>query len=325
MQRRTFLKSASAAATLLSANSGFARVLKVEPPIPKLDAHIHLFDPTRTAGIPWPTPADKLLYRPALPGRYEPIARQFQIHGAIAIEASPWPSDNDWLLDLIANHPFIVGMVGNLDLASKDFSTQLSRLAQNPLFLGIRYGNLWGRDLKADLSKDGFIAALKALAITGRVFESANPDLRLLEALNQISDKVPDLRIVADHLPNAHYSPAEEKLYWQQITDLSTKKNVFAKISEIPVLQNGTLVSDPAFYRNRVEGLWQSFGDDRVLFGSDWPNSDTTASFFDTLKIVESITQTKSRQTQQKYYASNSLKAYRWQCRSLDQQQLFPA
>ena len=38
--------------------------------MPVIDAHIHLFDPTRPGGVPWPEKTDTTLYRPALPPRY---------------------------------------------------------------------------------------------------------------------------------------------------------------------------------------------------------------------------------------------------------------
>ena len=322
MERRRFLTSASAVAVLAATSSSQAGQLLAEPTYCKLDAHIHLFDPTRKGGIPWPEPTDALLYKPALPSRYQAMARQYGICGAIAIEASPWASDNDWLLNVVTQSPFLVGMVGNLDPASPGFAADLERLVRTPLFLGIRYGNLWGRDLFTAQEKPEFIAGLKALASYGKVFESANPDLRLLQALNRISDKVPNLRIVADHLPNAKYTAMESSAYWLQVKELAAKPQVFAKISEIPVAHSGALVIDPGVYQERVAGLWESFGADRVLFGSDWPNSESTASFADTMRIVAMVACKLSPQAQQQYYALNSRQAYRWQLRTAEQRTL---
>jgi predicted TIM-barrel fold metal-dependent hydrolase len=54
--------------------------------IPVIDAHIHLFDPTRPGGVPWPPKTDAVLYHPALPARYAPLAQPHGVVGAIAVE-----------------------------------------------------------------------------------------------------------------------------------------------------------------------------------------------------------------------------------------------
>jgi hypothetical protein len=68
----------------------------IPPPIPVIDTHIHLFDPGRPGGVPWPVKTDTALYKAALPDRYANIARPFGVAGAIVIEASPLASDNPW-------------------------------------------------------------------------------------------------------------------------------------------------------------------------------------------------------------------------------------
>jgi predicted TIM-barrel fold metal-dependent hydrolase len=46
-------------------------------------------------------------------------------------------------------------------------------------------------------------------------------------------------------------------------------------------------VTDPAAYKPRLDLLWDIFGEDRVVFGSDWPNSTVNwVSFETTLAIV---------------------------------------
>ncbi len=153
MHRREILKLAALGATELATASPLWSAPQATPII---DTHIHLFDPTRPGGVPWPTPDDTALYKPALPGRYQTMSAKYGVVGAIAIEASSLNSDNDWLLKIVGDHPIMVGMVGDLIPGSASYMADLERLHRNPLFLGIRYGNLWDRDLYADLDKPGF-------------------------------------------------------------------------------------------------------------------------------------------------------------------------
>ncbi|MGB8260354.1 MAG: amidohydrolase family protein, partial [Terracidiphilus sp.] len=163
MRRRDLLRFA----TLGAGAAALGRILPAlgeRAPIPVIDAHIHLFDPGRPGGVPWPEKDDSVLYKPALPSRYLALAAPFGIVGAVAVEASPLAADNQWLLDLAARNSLIVGVVGNLVPGAPEYRGELERLRANPLFLGFRYGNLWGRDLAADLAKPGFVDGLKDLS-----------------------------------------------------------------------------------------------------------------------------------------------------------------
>src|SRR5262249_34500492 len=124
--------------------------------------HMHLFDTGRPQGVPWPEKPDALLYRPALPDRYRGIVEPLGITGAIEVEASPWMEDNQWVLDQAAKDTIIVGTVGNLEAGKPDFGNHLERFHRNRLFLGIRCGNLWGRNISEDVSKADFIFGLSA-------------------------------------------------------------------------------------------------------------------------------------------------------------------
>lgn len=322
MQRREVLKAAAVAtAALAMGRSGFAT--RYSGPI--IDAHIHLFDPTRAGGVPWPEKSDTALYKAALPGRYEALARGLGVVGAIAIEASPWPSDNAWLLDVVARNPVMVGAVGDLNPGLPTFMHDLEVLHRNPLFLGIRYGNLWGRDLMADLDKPGFVDGLKALAQAGLALESANPDPRLMRALLRAGERVPELRMVADHLPNASVpaTRAARQDFQADLRRLAENPGVFVKLSEIPVRAPDGLVTDAGVYKDRLDALWDIFGEDHVLFGSDWPNSDHVATYAETLAIVRGYMAQKSAEAQAKYYGKNSIAAYRWRRRRPDQPEGF--
>ena len=71
--------------------------------IPMIDTHIHLYDPTRPEGVPWPKPNDKPLYKPTLPKHFKPIAKQNGLAATVIVEASDRFEDNQWLLDLTQN------------------------------------------------------------------------------------------------------------------------------------------------------------------------------------------------------------------------------
>jgi L-fuconolactonase len=317
MQRRELLKLG---ATIAGgwATGRFAEGLP--PAIPIIDTHIHLFDPRRPGGVPWPLQTDTVLYKAALPERYQSIAGPFGVVGAVVIEASPLASDNDWVLSVAENHPIVVGMIGDLIPGTPSFQKDLERLHANPLFLGIRYGNLWDRDLGVDAKKPEFLAGLKMLAERGLVLDSANPDLNLIRAIAGVANHLPELRMVIDHLPSARVpsEPAAHDEYWSLLRQLAKNRNVFVKLSEV-ALARSEQAGGPTFYKDTLDPLWDLFGEDHVLYASDWPNSDHHAPYKETISIVRDYVGTKGREAEEKFFWKNSVAAYRWHRRQADQ------
>ncbi len=276
---------------------------------PIIDSHLHLFDPQRTQGIPWPEPGNRL-YAAHLPPDYWAVAGDHNVIGAIAVEASPWRDDNRWLLQTLRSDPRMLGFVGNLSPLDATFAYDLDGLATEPLFLGLRYGNLWDRDLLLDQARPGFIDGLRQLAACGRGLDSANPDPRLIKGLLHLTDALPELRIIVDHLPNACVPAGEEADYQADLLRLAERPNVFAKLAEIPQVGPHGLIVDTAFYNDRLAVLWEAFGEDRCFFGSDWPNSDHLADFATTLGLVKNCMADKPEAVQAKFFLHNAVHIY---------------
>jgi L-fuconolactonase len=309
MNRRDFLALAASASAVLPSLRW-----QDDTTIPIIDTHIHLFDTTRSQGVPWPTPKDGVLYQPALPDRYRRIAVPLGIVGAIVVEASPWLEDNQWVLDVAARDIIIVGTVGNLEPGKPDFRQQLERFQRNSLFRGIRYGNLWDSDLSRQLSNPKVVSDLKFLAQTGLVLDTANPNPALLAAIVRVTDQVPELRVIIDHLPQMT-TPVEagvRKVYEANLQELGKRPQVYVKISEVLRRVDGKIPQALSFYHGRLDELFDIFGEDRLLYGSDWPNSDQWLPFEAGLNLVSEYFSAKGRTVAEKYFWRNSSAAYHW-------------
>ena len=319
MQRREFLSLGASIAGSWAATQ-VTHALPRKTPV--IDTHIHLFDPSRPGGIPWPEKTDTALYKAALPERYARIARPFGVVGAIVIEASPLASDNDWVLRVAANHPIIVGMVGDLVPGTDTLSEGPGTAACQSAVSGHTLRQLWGRDLGLDAQKPEFLPGLKMLAEQGLVLDSANPDVNLIRAISGVADHIPELRIVIDHLPSAAVpaQPATRDEYWSLLRQLAKNKNVFVKLSEVALARSEqTAPVAPSFNQDRLEELWNVFGEDHVLYASDWPNSDHHATYEETFSIVRNYVAAKGPVAEEKFFWKNSVVAYRWHRREPDQ------
>lgn len=284
-------------------------------PFPVIDTHIHLFDVSRPGGVPWPPKTNTRLFQTALPERYRKLAVPHGIVGAIEVECSPLLEDNQWVLDVMAKDNIMVGTIGDLEPGKPDFKKHLDRFHKNPLFLGIRYGNLWGRDLHAEFQKPAFVEDLKLLAQAGMTLDTANPQPGLIEDMVRLTDKVPNLRVVIDHLPKLE--PPKEagglKQYMGNLRELGKRKNVWVKISSVfRTIDNGRIPNDLAFYKPRLDELFGVFGPDHVLYGSDWPNSDNWAPYDEVFRMVSEYFMPKGRDVAEKYFWKNSVAAYHW-------------
>lgn len=301
MNRRAFLGTAAAGA--IAAPSKIAII----------DAHIHLFDPTRPESVPWPPKSNALLYKPALPDRYRGIVGPFGITGAVVVEASPLVEDNQWVLDTAGKDPIIAGVVGNLEPGKPGFGSSLDRFRRHRLFKGIRYGNLWGRDLPAEIAKPEFVADLKRLAQAGLTLDTANPNPKLIEAIVRVTDAVPDLQVVIDHLPQMRLpeEPGVLLAYRGHLQELRKRPRVYVKLSEVFRRADGQVPRDLSNYRATLDELFDVFGEDRVIYGSDWPNSDNWLPFADGLQLMQGYFGTKSQNAAEKYFRRNAIAAYR--------------
>jgi L-fuconolactonase len=316
LNRRTFIGSAAAVGARAVA-AAQARA------VPIIDCHIHLFDQTRPQGAPY-SGGGRGSTEPSLPARYRRLATPLGIVGAIEVEASPWVEDNLWVLEVEEKDPIMVGTIGNLQPDKPEFKEYLDRYHKNKLFLGIRYGNLWGYNLPAQVSNPAFIEGLKLMQQADLAMDTANPRPDLLEAILKVTDKVPGLRIILDHLPAmfARLDAAGRAGVEGTLRDLAKRRQVYVKLSEILRLVDGKASTDPALYKPTLDYLFELFGENRVLFGSDWPNQSAADNLPAIVKIVQDYFSTKSLTAAEKYFWRNSIAAYKWVKREPSQPQL---
>jgi L-fuconolactonase len=306
MDRREFLAAASIAATAMSADAATA--------IPIIDTHIHLFDVDRPQGVPWPPKGEKI-YKTALPPRFREVTKGLNVVGAIELECSPWLEDNQWVLDVMQKDSIMVGTIGDLEPDHADYAKHLERFRKNPLFLGIRYGNIWDRNFHEKSNNPKWIDGVKRLADANLTLDSANPTAELIADLLKLKDRVPNLRLVLDHLPRLEMKPAIEK----DLRELARRPDVFVKVSGVLRNADGKIPKDTAFYKPRLDVLYDIFGQDRVVYGSDWPHSDNWGSYQEGLKVVKEYFEAKGQAVAEKYFWKNSIKAYRWVHRAANQ------
>jgi L-fuconolactonase len=266
-----------------------------------IDAHVHFYDPTRPQGVPWPGSKSDVLYRPTLPEPWAEMVRPMGVTGVVVVEASPWLEDNQWVLDLAKDNPVIVGFVGHLEPGAMEFPANLKRFARNPLFRGIRLGeNL----LRTALQDSAAMDDLRRLADADLALDALGNGT-MLPDVARLSDKIPGLRIVVDHLP-FESSPAGS------LKELQGRAKVYAKVSGVVKKVGETVPDETDFYRKPLDELWNVFGADRVIYASNWPVCERVAPYATVLKVVRGYFDAKGSTAADKYFRANSAVAYKW-------------
>lgn len=290
--------------------AGGAAVAASPPATRIIDCHTHFYDPSRPGGVPWPAKGSSL-FRTVLPADWLAVASPHGVGETVVVEASPLLEDNQWILDLAAKEKSIVGFVGNLDLADPDFGKHVKRFAKNPIFRGIRARGALARF--ADSEKQMLLSA-RALAEHGLELDlNGSPDQ--LPHAAKIARAAPGLRIVINHLGQSG-DPQNLKPGWKDnIKAIAVEKNVFMKVSALVEQlrgEPGQAPRDTGYYLPVLDHLWECFGEDRLIFGSNWPVSDRGAPYEVVFKIVSEFFTAKGRDACEKYFWKNSLAAYRW-------------
>jgi predicted TIM-barrel fold metal-dependent hydrolase len=284
--------------------------------IPVIDTHVHLFDPTRPQGAPYVGPRGQPPQL-ALPGNYHKQIAGTGVVGAVVVEASPWVEDNLWILERANSDPIFVGVVGNLDPSRPEFPEYLDRFSKDPLWRGIRYARVRQVEGGKQVLKPGMTDGLKLLAQAGQTLDMANPSFDLLRGALLAMEAVPGLRVVMDHMPSLDPTPETQVVYDSLISELAQHPNFFLKLSQvIHKDEKGVTVTAP---RARLDWLMATFGEDRVMFGGDWPNSVGTATIRQALSLMRDYFAGRPRIQAEKYFWRNSQEIYRWKKRDAAQ------
>ena len=289
-----------------------------ERPLPKvkhmIDTHIHLYDPTREDGIPWPPKGDEVLYKPHLPAEFKEVSKGTGLTGVIIVEASDRLVDNRWVLNLVKGDNYFIGLVGNIDPYAEDFSEQLKKLKKDPRFVGIRARN-GSEKKKIDYANPKFLASMRELAKSNLSVDILcnGGGVEAVKQVDQLARSIPELRIVIDHVLGYNFDGKEVNPQWvSAVEKLGKNKNVWGKISGL--YQRS--IKQPAphtleHYSGVLDVIWTNLGTKRLIFGSNWPCTKNSGDYTSYVKLVNEYFSGKGQDACERYFWKNAAEAYR--------------
>jgi L-fuconolactonase len=277
-----------------------------------IDTHIHLYDTARKEGVPWPPASDKILYKPHLPAEFRRVSRPAGVTGVVIVEASDRLEDNRWVLDLVKDDDFFVALVGNVDPYREDFGKQIKRLQSDPRFVGIR-ARVRGK--KIDYRDERVLANFRLLRKAGLSLDILmNGDgVETIQEIDRLARAVPELRIIVNHVLGYDINgqlPGEKWI--AAVKSLAENSNVYIKVSGLyqrcavqPASQ------DPAHYRALLDVLWKTFGNERLIYGSNWPCTKKSGDYASFVRLVNAYFAEKGQEARERYFWKNASVAYK--------------
>ncbi|MDC0682765.1 MULTISPECIES: amidohydrolase family protein [Sorangium] len=281
---------------------------------PILDTHIHLYQVTRPGGVVWPEAKQKPIYRDVLPPEYEAIAKQNGVIGTGIVEASPVVDDNFKVLEMTKGNDFFKFLVAQLEIGSPSFSADLARLAADPRVVGIR-GFLWSPKLTLDAKQ---LASLEELAAKGMTLDIiSRGTLNPKDKVEALATAVPKLRIIIDHLAGAK-GPTPDPAWVDAVQRLAKHPNIYIKFSSFFDMYNPAATEDDpwkaptdlAAYKAHFDVLMKAFGEDRLIWGSNWPVVDMGGSLASEIEVAELYLKEFGQGARDKVMYKNAQKFY---------------
>jgi L-fuconolactonase len=271
----------------------------------KIDAHQHFwrFHPVRES---WITDDMLPLRRDFLPDELRTIQGKHGIQGSVAVQADQSEDETHFLLQLAESHPFILGVVGWVDLLAPRLRGRLEYFSGFEGFCGVRHI----AQAEADdwLAREEVVRGIGQLQDFGLTYDILVYPNQLPAALSLV-ERLPHQSFVLDHMAKPLIREGRMEPWAGLIRELASHSNVWCKVSG--------LVTEADWGRWRQEAIrpyldvvFEAFGPDRLMFGSDWPVCLLAASYEEVCNLVTGYAAPLPEGQREKLFGGNAVAFY---------------
>jgi predicted TIM-barrel fold metal-dependent hydrolase len=279
-------------------------------PVKIIDTHQHLWDKD-LFHYAWLESLPKL-NRSFRLSDYQEAAQGLEIEKTVFVECDvddEQVEDETLHILRLAEQPGsrIAGVVASGRPEKDGFESRLERLRCQPRLKGIR------RILHTHPDELGrgktFIENVRKLEDYGLSFDICVLARQLPIAINLVS-QCPGVTFILDHCGVPQVKKRVMHPWREHIREIASFPNVYCKVSGLVVY------ADPVNWKPEdlgpfVDHVLESFGWDRVMFGSDWPVCTLAASYRQWVEALLSLTQAAGETNQRKLFRHNAIRAYR--------------
>jgi len=255
-----------------------------------IDTHVHIWDLEKVQ-YPWLQGDNSILNRTWRIEEIENDRKEAGITAGVLVQASGNLEDTELMLETAYKTDWICGIVGWLPLMDTKATQRLleERFLKEKFFKGARHQVHDEKDSEW-LLQPAVIESLKLLASFDIRYDVVGILPSHIETVIEVADKVPDLKMVFDHL-NWPPIPTKEKFgKWGEQMKIAAKyKNLYAKISGLGTVSGNFQDCAAEDLKPYVEFVLQHFGTERCFCGGDWPVSMLVNNYIQTWQITKDI------------------------------------
>jgi L-fuconolactonase len=248
----------------------------------KIDAHQH-FWMYNEKEYGWINKDMAVLKQDFLPEDLEVLLQSIGFDGTVAIQARQNLEETKWLLELAQKHDFIKGVVGWVDLCSPDVIDQLKSFAEYPSLKGIRHIIHDEADDQFMLRED-FQRGIKALQDFQLTYDLLLFPKHIPFAIELIN-KFPNQPFVLDHIGKPDIKNQRFSQWKEDLFELASYKNVYVKVSGM-VTEADWQTWRKEDFKPYLDIVFQAFGPNRIMIGSDWPVCTVSHRYETVMEIV---------------------------------------
>ena len=274
-----------------------------------IDAHQHFwnYDPRE---YQWIDETMTPLRRDFLPADLQDELEREGFRGSVAVQARQSLQETRWLLELAAQSPFILGVVGWVELRSPQAGAHLKQLAQNPKLVGIRHIVQSEPDDRFLLQPD-FLRGISLLAEFDLAYDILIYPKHLAVAAEFVR-RFPEQRFVLDHLGKPEIKSGTINAWNKGMAELAAYPNVYCKLSGL-VTEADWNRWKPEDMRPYLDVAFERFGANRLLIGSDWPVCTLAGSYARVMGLVKDYLSEHSEQEREAILGGNAKRFWRLQ------------
>jgi L-fucono-1,5-lactonase len=249
----------------------------------RIDAHQHFwkYDPPEFS---WVTDNMAVLRRDYLP---DELARELAANGmdaSIAVQSSQSEKGTSFLLNLAVMHSKIAGVVGWVDLRAPNVRDRLREYSRYDKLRGFRHIVQAEPDDRFLLREDFLrgLACLKEFHFTYDILIYPQQ----LPAAVELAKRMPEQPFVVDHIAKPLIKAREIDSWARQMRELAAGPNVFCKVSGL-VTEADWSRWRPDDFKPYLDVVFDAFGPDRLMFGSDWPVCLIAGTYRQVKQLIE--------------------------------------
>lgn len=270
-----------------------------------IDSHVHFWKYSK-ADLPWIDNNMKVLQKNYLPSDIELTLKRNNVDGCIAVQAAPSELETRFLAELANSHPYVKGVVGWTDLRAADAYKKLTELKQYAPIVGIRH---IVQDEPDDfLYDERFRAGISMLKEFGFTYDILIYP-RQLKAAVEFVRAFPDQTFIIDHCAKPQVGKKEMDSWRSGITDLALFPNVSCKLSGL-ITEADWKNWSPADFYPYLDVVFQAFGAQRLMFGSDWPVMLLSGIYVQWKSLLEKYMQNMLEEEKELVFGENAKSVY---------------